>query len=103
MISLRMRTITRHDSVLPVLPNQFAKSLLQDVIPMEEVAATDSAEHAVTVGLGVTVRNLDICPAGVMTLDMWLKLTWTDYRLAWDPQQYDGLSSFRIPSSKASQ
>jgi len=72
----------------------------KDVIPMEEVAATDSAEHAVTVGLGVTVRNLDICPAGVMTLDMWLKLTWTDYRLAWDPQQYDGLSSFRIPSNK---
>ena len=70
---------------------------------MREVAAADSAEQAVTVGLGVTVRNLDICPAGVMTLDMWLKLTWTDYRLAWDPQQYDGLSSFRIPSSKASQ
>ena len=67
---------------------------------MEEVAATDSAEHAVTVGLGVTVRNLDICPAGVMTLDMWLKLTWTDYRLAWDPQQYGGLQSFRVPSNK---
>ncbi|KAG2466800.1 neuronal acetylcholine receptor subunit beta-2 isoform X1 [Polypterus senegalus] len=34
----------------------------------------------------------------IMTTNVWLTQEWNDYRLVWDPQEYDGIKKLRIPS-----
>ncbi|XP_077865206.1 neuronal acetylcholine receptor subunit alpha-3-like [Saccoglossus kowalevskii] len=34
----------------------------------------------------------------IMTSNVWLKQLWNDYRLAWNPDDYDGLGILRVPS-----
>ncbi|KAJ7985985.1 hypothetical protein DPEC_G00346130 [Dallia pectoralis] len=34
----------------------------------------------------------------IMTTNVWLTQHWDDYRLSWDPAQYDGIDKLRIPS-----
>ncbi|XP_030649855.1 neuronal acetylcholine receptor subunit beta-4 [Chanos chanos] len=34
----------------------------------------------------------------IMTTNVWLTQYWHDYRLAWDPSEYDGIDKLRIPS-----
>ncbi|XP_036406908.1 neuronal acetylcholine receptor subunit beta-2-like [Megalops cyprinoides] len=33
-----------------------------------------------------------------MTTNVWLTQEWNDYRLMWDPQEYEGIKKLRIPS-----
>lgn len=33
---------------------------------------------------------------GVLSLAMWLKMSWRDHRLAWDPQHYEGVNIIRL-------
>nr|XP_020663723.1 neuronal acetylcholine receptor subunit beta-4 [Pogona vitticeps] len=35
-----------------------------------------------------------------MTTNVWLNQEWTDYRLAWEPSEYDGIKKLRIPAKK---
>uniref|UniRef100_A0A3P8VWM7 Cholinergic receptor nicotinic beta 4 subunit n=1 Tax=Cynoglossus semilaevis TaxID=244447 RepID=A0A3P8VWM7_CYNSE len=34
----------------------------------------------------------------IMTTNVWLTQHWVDYRLSWDPAQYEGIDKLRIPS-----
>ncbi|XP_035280926.1 neuronal acetylcholine receptor subunit beta-2-like isoform X1 [Anguilla anguilla] len=34
----------------------------------------------------------------IMTTNVWLTQEWNDYRLKWDPQEYEGIKKLRIPS-----
>ncbi|KAJ8417670.1 hypothetical protein AAFF_G00225130 [Aldrovandia affinis] len=34
----------------------------------------------------------------IMTTNVWLTQLWIDYRLSWDPSEYDGIDKIRIPS-----
>ncbi|XP_041073923.1 neuronal acetylcholine receptor subunit beta-4-like [Polyodon spathula] len=34
----------------------------------------------------------------IMTTNVWLNQEWDDYRLSWDPSEYDGIDKIRIPS-----
>ena len=34
-----------------------------------------------------------------MTVNGWLSAGWTDFRLSWDPVNYDGLNTIRVPAS----
>ncbi|XP_058887955.1 neuronal acetylcholine receptor subunit beta-2-like [Acipenser ruthenus] len=34
----------------------------------------------------------------IMTTNVWLTQEWNDYRLMWDPQEYEGIKKLRIPS-----
>ncbi|KAK1157922.1 neuronal acetylcholine receptor subunit beta-4-like [Acipenser oxyrinchus oxyrinchus] len=34
----------------------------------------------------------------IMTTNVWLNQEWDDYRLSWDPSEYDGIDKLRIPS-----
>eukprot|EP00092_Neocalanus_flemingeri_P013897 GFUD01014992.1.p1 GENE.GFUD01014992.1~~GFUD01014992.1.p1 ORF type:complete len:203 (+),score=52.48 GFUD01014992.1:3-611(+) len=43
---------------------------------------------------------MDLDPAGVLSATTWLRSSWSDFRLQWDPEQYGGLDNFKIPSSK---
>ncbi|KAM5172064.1 neuronal acetylcholine receptor subunit beta-4 [Mantella aurantiaca] len=36
----------------------------------------------------------------IMTTNVWLNQEWVDYRLTWDPAEYDGIKKLRIPSRK---
>ncbi|VDP07835.1 unnamed protein product [Soboliphyme baturini] len=36
----------------------------------------------------------------VIQTNVWLKLTWEDYNLKWDPEQYGGLSDITLPADK---
>ncbi|XP_075432160.1 neuronal acetylcholine receptor subunit beta-4 isoform X1 [Ascaphus truei] len=36
----------------------------------------------------------------IMTTNVWLKQEWADYRLTWDPAEYDGIRKLRIPSQQ---
>ena len=33
--------------------------------------------------------------SGVMTILLWLKLSWRDHRLAWEPARYEGVNLLR--------
>ncbi|XP_077329877.1 neuronal acetylcholine receptor subunit beta-4 [Lithobates pipiens] len=36
----------------------------------------------------------------IMTTNVWLNQEWVDYRLTWNPAEYDGIRKLRIPSRK---
>ncbi|XP_053128513.1 neuronal acetylcholine receptor subunit beta-4 isoform X2 [Hemicordylus capensis] len=36
----------------------------------------------------------------IMTTNVWLNQEWTDYRLAWEPSEYEGINKLRIPARK---
>ncbi|XP_058045428.1 acetylcholine receptor subunit gamma [Ahaetulla prasina] len=54
----------------------------------------------VNVSLKVTLTNLislnEIDEA--LTTNVWVEMKWKDYRLQWDPDEYDNISCLRIPS-----
>jgi len=67
-----------------------------DVIPQENGTESDP----LAVHLGVAPTWVDLDSSGVMTIIMWLKLSWRDHRLAWDPDNYDEVKVLRIAPSQ---
>ena len=47
------------------------------------------------VRLGVAPKWMDLDSNGVLTATVWLRLIWTDFRLAWNPDDHDGIEVFR--------
>ena len=39
--------------------------------------------------------RLTVLRSGVLAVAMWLKLSWRDHRLAWDPSQYNDINIIR--------
>merc|ERR1712066_607310 len=70
-----------------------------NVIPMSE--NQDETEwRAVNLGLGLTIRNMDLDEAGSLTANCWMKATWNDWRLTWNPEDYSPpIKKIVIPSS----
>ncbi|KTF82178.1 hypothetical protein cypCar_00030096, partial [Cyprinus carpio] len=70
--------------------------------------AADAEERLVDFLLGPERYNKLIRPAvnksqqnereQIMTTNVWLTQEWTDYRLVWDPNEYEGIKKLRIPS-----
>merc|ERR1712215_2760 len=71
----------------------------KDAIPMIK-PASDTKENALDLAVGLTVISLDLDPAGVMSATTWLRTQWNDFRLAWDPEEYQGLEAIKIPPSR---
>merc|ERR1712024_15101 len=67
------------------------------LIPIEE-APMQSGENAVSLGIGLTLRNLDMDAAGNLRVNAWVKATWKDYRLSWEPVEYEGIKKLNLPS-----
>jgi len=61
---------------------------------MPQVNGTDSDPLEVHLGLAPTWMDLD--SNGVLEAIMWLRLTWSDYRLSWDPEDHENITVFRI-------
>ena len=70
-----------------------------NVIPMSE--NQDETEwRAVNLGLGLTIRNMELDEAGFLTANCWMKATWNDWRLTWDPEDYSPpIKKIVIPGS----
>ncbi|NXC86058.1 ACHG protein, partial [Cercotrichas coryphoeus] len=34
-----------------------------------------------------------------LTTNVWIEMQWTDYRLSWDPEEYDNIQLLRVPST----
>jgi len=65
----------------------------RDVIPQENGTGSDP----LLVHLGVAPTWVDLDSSGVMTILLWLKLSWRDHRLAWEPARYEGVNLLRVP------
>merc|ERR1712112_251570 len=72
----------------------------KDAIPMQKPADKESNINAINVGVGMSIIDLDYDPSDVLSASTWFKATWEDYRLKWDPDHYDGLSSIKVPASR---
>jgi len=70
----------------------------KDVIPMLK-PSTDTEDNSVEVKVGMDILGMDLSDKGVLTANTWLRIQWNDFRLTWDPAQYEGLKSIRVPSS----
>ena len=75
------------------------------VIPMEKPPKdTSDNSNALDLGLGISIVNAEFTgdpdsKSGghdILTVNAWIKSRWTDYRLMWEPEQYDGLSVIRV-------
>jgi len=69
----------------------------RDVIPMMKPSDGDD-ENAVKVEFGMDIIGMDLSDNGILTSNMWLRIKWNDFRLTWDPTQYEGLTAIRVPS-----
>ncbi|VDK43383.1 unnamed protein product, partial [Anisakis simplex] len=58
-----------------------------------------NASHTITVKLGMTMTNIFEMDERnqVLTINVWLDQEWKDELLRWDPKQFGGIESIRIP------
>ncbi|XP_077008178.1 acetylcholine receptor subunit gamma [Tamandua tetradactyla] len=58
-------------------------------------------EDVVNVSLKLTLTNLISLNEReeALTTNVWIEMQWCDYRLRWDPQDYEGLWVLRVPST----
>lgn len=61
-----------------------------------------NASHPVNVKVGLTITQIfDVDEKNqVLTINVWLDQEWDDEKLSWDPMDYNGLSTLRIPCTK---
>jgi len=77
----------------------------RDVIPMESAPSADSDANAVVFNLGASVIRMDMNldsneKKPVLKMTSWLRMSWMDFRLAWNPEAYGGLTNIHLPASK---
>ncbi|XP_056156144.1 cholinergic receptor, nicotinic, beta 1 (muscle) like [Lampris incognitus] len=67
-----------------------------------KVRPARSWEETVMVRVGMTLSQLVSLNEknGEMTTNVFMNLAWTDYRLSWDPEEYDDIKVLRIPPNK---
>ena len=71
----------------------------RDAIPMKSPPVNDTA-NALDLAVGVSVIDLDIPSKGILSVSTWLRMFWTDFRLSWTPQHYEGIKSVRVSPRK---
>jgi len=75
----------------------------QDVIPLLSpiTKETHDATDALLLNFGVSVISLDMDTARkLLSTTAWLRMSWMDFRLKWDPDMYGGIETVKIPASK---
>ncbi|KAJ3584878.1 hypothetical protein NHX12_013601 [Muraenolepis orangiensis] len=67
-----------------------------------KVRPVASWEERVMVRVGMTLSQLVSLNAknGEMTTNVFMNLLWTDYRLSWNPEEYDDIKVVRVPPRK---
>jgi len=67
----------------------FYHSYDKQIIPQED------EDDPLDVHLGVAPTWVDLDSNGVMSIILWLKLSWKDHRLSWDPSRYQDINMLR--------
>ena len=68
---------------------------------MEAAPDANSDVNAVVFNLGATVIRMDLNPdINELKMTSWLKMSWMDFRLKWNPEAYGGITNIRLPASK---
>ncbi|XP_006893533.1 PREDICTED: acetylcholine receptor subunit gamma [Elephantulus edwardii] len=72
--------------------------LMRDYDP--NLRPAEHEEDVVNVSLKLTLTNLISLNEReeALTTNVWIEMQWCDYRLRWDPQDYEGLWVLRVPS-----
>ncbi|XP_004262636.1 acetylcholine receptor subunit gamma isoform X2 [Orcinus orca] len=75
------------------------RDLMHSYVPHLRPAKHDS--DVVNVSLKLTLTNLISLNEReeALTTNVWIEMQWCDYRLRWDPRDYDGLWVLRVPST----
>ncbi|XP_007462823.1 PREDICTED: acetylcholine receptor subunit gamma isoform X2 [Lipotes vexillifer] len=75
------------------------RDLMHSYVPHLRPAKHDS--DVVNVSLRLTLTNLISLNEReeALTTNVWIEMQWCDYRLRWDPRDYDGLWVLRVPST----
>merc|ERR1719242_1597618 len=100
---------TRRSASLPdhghrsLLHRDLMEGYERDVIPMEAAPSADSDANAVVFNLGTSVIRMDLDEPlqknPVLKMTSWLRMSWMDFRLKWDPEAYGGITNIRLPAS----
>ena len=81
-----------------VSESRLLSDLFSDYDRRVRPVANDS--DAVQVTIDITVQEVELhLESSHATLNLWLSLTWTDPALRWEPGQYGGVESVRLPPS----
>ncbi|KAM6178420.1 acetylcholine receptor subunit gamma [Rhynchocyon petersi] len=74
-------------------------NLMRDYNP--HLRPAEHKEDVVNVSLKLTLTNLISLNERkeALTTNVWIEMQWCDYRLRWDPQDYEGLWVLRVPST----
>lgn len=77
-------------------PGDLYTELLADYEPLERPIANSS--EAVLVRMGLVLQQIvDVDEKNqVVDVNAWLKFSWTDYSLKWDPVEYGGVTDLRF-------
>jgi len=67
-------------------------------IPMEEGPDSVNGDNALNVAVGLGARNIDMDPAGNLVMNAWMKSSWKDFRLMWEPSEYSGVDRLFLPA-----
>ena len=68
--------------------------MIRDVIPMEAAPNADNDANAVVFNLGASVIRMDMKNLEsdelkpVLEMTSWLRMSWMDFRLKWNPEVY---------------
>ncbi|VDN58048.1 unnamed protein product [Dracunculus medinensis] len=89
-VEAKNRIETSEQRLLQFLMKNYEKS----------VRPVRNPSHTVTVKLGMTMTNIFEMDEKnqVLTINVWLDQEWKDELLQWDPSDFDGIESIRIPS-----
>ena len=69
----------------------------KNAIPMESGPTKDNGDHALNVAVGLGPRNLEMDAQGNLKMNAWLRASWKDFRLTWEPDQYEGVDRLMLP------
>merc|ERR1711868_160663 len=75
------------------------KAYNPEIIPVESIPQGNK-DNAINLGIGLSLRSIDMDEAGNALGQAWFKAMWKAFRLMWDPEQYEGIQSMRVPGSK---
>jgi len=69
-------------------------------IPMETGPDKVDGANALNVAVGLGARNIDMDPAGNLKMNAWMKAMWKDFRLMWEPSEYEGVDRLFLPADR---
>ena len=71
----------------------------KDLVPMEE-PPKEKGENAVEVKLSLTPRTLALDDERNLKVNGMFYAVWNDYRLSWEPEEYEGIKGINVPATK---